>query len=257
VTIKQRWKQTSLANKLLIIVGAFAAFSTGLSVMLAYFHYGLATRSSEETSIQINRIIQAADSMSNAMQVANENQMMAIEKATENSQAAIEATAKIAADQLKSQRDAYQLEQRAWLSLNVRINQAGQIRLPIANSGVTPAFDVIGTVMYSVSRPENLQAVTEATWARMPQVRLGTIPRQETGRELMPASDLTADETARYKAGQRLYVFARLRYCDAFGYQHRLEICTFSLANNPDIAYCGRTEDPATSRVACNVPISN
>jgi hypothetical protein len=64
--LSQRWKQTSLPNKLLIGTGAIVAFSTLLQVGVATFHYWLMKESGQQAAQQTDKLVAASEKLAQA-----------------------------------------------------------------------------------------------------------------------------------------------------------------------------------------------
>jgi hypothetical protein len=161
MTLRQRWKQTSLPNKLLIIVGGFAALSTGLSVAIAYWQYELAVKSSEDTARQINTLIAAAHDMIQELNVSNANQRVAIQNSGLQNKATLDSAAAIAGQQLSSEREGLRLERRAWVGPvgisvgNFAVGSKTVITVRIDNRGTTPALSTTARLQVKLDKASN------------------------------------------------------------------------------------------------------
>lgn len=123
MNLLQRWRQTSLPNKLLVEVGAIAALSALLCAGLLGAQLWLNDKSSKELSAQVDKLITAGNAMVGTLQSGNAQQTKTLE----------------------AQREAMKLERRAWVGAvavhNIRL-EAGKpfgLTVHIKNSGATPA----------------------------------------------------------------------------------------------------------------------
>lgn len=133
--LPQRWEQTTLANKLMVITTAIVAFGTVFYVVVAAFQWKLMKTSGEQTSLQIDRLIVEARHVADT---SAEN--------TRQSKAALDATI-----------ENFHLEQRAWVGptivsypthivngnkVYVKEGEKFATVIAVKNSGKTPARDV-------------------------------------------------------------------------------------------------------------------
>ena len=146
MNLRERWTRTSIANRLLVVVGAVAAFGTLVSACFTGLSYMLIHQSAKETSAQVQKVVEAADKAVSQIAAVNKNQLAAIEtRATEN-KATINAANKTASDQLAIQSEAMRLERRAWVAPAQPGRPLIEIGKPVAasiefmNTGQTPAF---------------------------------------------------------------------------------------------------------------------
>jgi hypothetical protein len=225
MTLRERWKKTSLPNKLLIIVGCFSALMASLSVAVSYWQYKLAEQSDISTTIQVNRLIAA-------MNTANSNQLLAIEKALESSKASITATTTTAADDLNFQREAMRLERRAWvgaLGIPTPTVQAGtpiRFQVQIRNSGSTPA-KIQSARMQTRTFGINQPFVARYDELKTPPSRLVLQPDMTVGFTRVGPIPLTPELITAITTAptQRIYVFGEIEYTDIFERRHRTIFC--------------------------------
>lgn len=135
MNLRQRWKQTTLANQLMVITTAIVAFGTIFYVLVAVYQWILMKESGKQTTDQINKLIVAAQR--------------------------IAATSTKSVTQAKGSLDAsidnFRLDQRAWVSVseispapyvegNIKVymkdGQKFKGEVVIKNTGKTPAFKV-------------------------------------------------------------------------------------------------------------------
>ena len=243
MTLRQRWKQTSLPNKLLVIIGGFAAFATFLSVGLAYFQYRLAVQSSEEMDRQIEKFIVTTQQMVGEIQTANANQVTAMTDSTAQSKAAIESAYDIGAMQLEQQREAMRIERRAWIGvtemqdLTISAGVPVGFRVIITNSGQTPGFITQSTVRARYQPiEETFSAVyTGVNFSSRSVVHPGM--RISTGAgEGRPVTE--TDVAAIRSEGGRFYIFGEIRYQDVFGVEHMTRYCQYVQPDLRTLSWC-------------------
>jgi hypothetical protein len=132
MTIRERWKKTSLPNQLLVIIGLMASLFTGLYALATIVQICLMRQAAADATAQMNRVICEAKRIA----ASNENALAAN---AEQSKSALDASIKSS-----------QLDQRAWIGLaeylSVTSPQSGSsmngVRIAIRNSGKTPAINL-------------------------------------------------------------------------------------------------------------------
>ena len=129
-------------------------------------------------------------------------------------------------------------------SLPTTIEPTFEVRLPVTNTGKTPAFNVISLALAWVLRDRP----TEDAWeTRAERSELGIVFPAEVGRRVIVATDLGPEDLAHFKNGDNLWLSLRVSYCDAFGYAHRVERC-ISYNADGDNEYCGTYADAHTGQ---------
>lgn len=137
MTIFQRWTQTALHNKALVLTGFIVALGTILSTGALVVQICIARENNRKTSEQIGKLIQAANiqacaAQKNAVAAANfatsadginTQTKLAVDKferLAKASEGSIQITQKTAKDALDASIDASRSDQRAWVSLLVQ-----------------------------------------------------------------------------------------------------------------------------------------
>ena len=204
MTLIQRWKQTALHNKALVLTSFLVAFGTIFYAGAAVVQICILKESSETTSAQNSKLIQQADRMATAM-----------ETSIDRSKAALDASI-----------DSFHLDQRAWLGATEVATPTelheGTILNPtisIVNSGKTPALNVVQRAGYRIVKSGDLfdpahevnachpfrQGVIQPGARRMLSIgAFGAISRQR-------ATELSSGE-------YRLYLFGEITYNDVFDF---------------------------------------
>ncbi|HCK78800.1 MAG TPA: hypothetical protein DHW34_02160 [Actinobacteria bacterium] len=159
-------------------------------------------------------------------------------------------------------RQTIQIDQRAWLSytfsgetkLPVADNHL-DIRLPLNNSGKTPAFKVVSSALVKVVAGPAWQP-TEDDWRRFQAINnIGVVLPSEAGRWLRIDSDVPPNDAARFRNGDRLFVYVRVNYCDAFRRYHQVNRCgSYSIKDGNAATYCGTESDEDTGQ---SPPVQN
>jgi hypothetical protein len=135
MNFRQRWRQTTLSNQLMVITTAIVAFGTFFYVIVAIFQWSLMKESSYQTGLQINKLLE-------------ESRRMADTSAE---------TAKHAKSALDTTIAHSHLEQRAWVGISnlasatfddgnskvfVKENHQSKLNFVFINTGKTPAINV-------------------------------------------------------------------------------------------------------------------
>jgi hypothetical protein len=71
--VTQRWKQTSLANKMLVVTSSFMAFGTVFYAGAAIFQIHILRQSAQQTSQQTEKLITASERLANSANAAVED----------------------------------------------------------------------------------------------------------------------------------------------------------------------------------------
>jgi hypothetical protein len=185
MNILQRWKQTALHNKALVLTGAIVAFGTlaQLCIVLA---------NDRTTAKQIDKLIQAAKIQGDA---ANENasaaqsfarsadgmntRLTAVEqdfqRTAKDSEKSIRATQVEAARALTASIESSEADQRAWFGVsNFEVSQYDpsdpqkpfRVYLGLRNSGKTPALQIRVTGMFQVY-DSKVDGPTDGDWSAL------------------------------------------------------------------------------------------
>jgi hypothetical protein len=77
---------------------------------------------------------------------------------------------------------------------------------------------------------------------------MGVVFPAETGREGGHDRTMNGDELRTYQGKGRLYIFAELRYCDAFGGAHWISRCASRGLKETEWRYCGTATDNNNSK---------
>ena len=216
----QRWKQTALHNKALVLTGVLVAVGTLAYTGAAVFQYCLMKQTAKENSDQTDKIIAEAKSMATAAK-----------EGLEQSKRALDASIEI------SRRD-----QRAWVGMTevtpewrdaegkplfIKEGARYHVGVTIVNSGRTPALKVRSR-MRLMSFPDNkfvadYQNVNE-------RVSIGVLPPQGkfTLTSLPSYRIINASDITSLKNGSViLYLYGEIEYEDIFRIPHRTTYCSF------------------------------
>jgi hypothetical protein len=126
--IWQRWRQTTIANKALVLTSVLVAFGTLFYAAAAAFQVWLMAESGKHTDQQIGWVIdnvnwlaRSADSSQKAIQKQASDTVAEMQKRTlaqELTAGAAEKSAKIAKDSLKATIESFHNEDRAWVGIS-------------------------------------------------------------------------------------------------------------------------------------------
>src|SRR5437660_1775353 len=92
MTIRERWKRTSLPNQLLVVIGLMAALFTGLYALATVGQIYLIKQASRESSAQMERTIAEAKNIADSMRGSLEQNRKAMEASAAQSKAALDAS---------------------------------------------------------------------------------------------------------------------------------------------------------------------
>jgi hypothetical protein len=223
MNIRQRWKQTSLHNKLLVEVGAVAALGTVLNI-------GVLVIQARSTDAQTNRLIAAARAMVSHLEKANQQQV----KLAENSLAA---AAKTAADHLSAQSEALKLERRAWVGVTglremvFEADKPSSFTAEVRNTGATPARITSVRIQPRVLGPSDSFSANYVD-PDTPGSKMVLQPGMSAGLPYRGPQKLTSADLARLRTVGRVYFFGEILYLDVFDRPHFTRFC---MRVNPDL----------------------
>jgi len=234
--VLQRWNQTSLPNKLLVITGTLTAFGTLFYACAAILQFYVLKQSSEQTARQMDRFVVEADRISNSMQDAVARGKIAIEASAAQSKAALDSSIELARS-----------EQRAWVGVTEVISPKGstdRFGVWITNSGRTPARNVIAkaTTQYQSKEARFVPAYIDISAHRSVSViHPGMRVRVST---LATRGHLSAQEIDELNRGTHvLYIYGVITYVDAFGRSHWSKFCTVATGNLAEFQACDSYND--------------
>jgi hypothetical protein len=242
MNIFQRWKQTALHNKALVLTGAIVAVGTLVYTGAAISQYCLMKQTAKE---QYNLMKQTAKEQYNLMkQTAKENSDQ-IEKIIAEARD-IAATGKESLEQSKRALDSgieiSRKDQRAWVGmmeinpkwkntdgkpLFIKEGARYHVGVTIVNSGRTPALKVRAR-MRLMSFPDN-KFVTDYDNVKE-GVSVGVLPPQGKFTLTSPPSYkiFNASDVTSLKNGSKiLYLYGEIEYEDIFRIPHRTTYCSF------------------------------
>jgi hypothetical protein len=159
MTILQRWKQTALHNKALVLTGLIVALGTVFGTGAVIVQVCLMQRNNRQTSEQIAQIIQAANVQASAarqiadasnrnVEAANKFSASAegINTHTANAVGEFHRLADSSEKSIGRSQEAFKNEQRAWIGVSMGgVNYSttpSTLLIYLSNSGRTPAFNV-------------------------------------------------------------------------------------------------------------------
>ena len=123
--LRQRWAQTTLANKLMVITTAIVAFGTLFYAGVAIYQWLLMKESAKQTSVQIDKLIAESRRIADTSNETANQAKRALDATIEN----------------------FRLEQRAWVgptevqtTTGAKEGQQFRVSVSIVNHGKTPAL---------------------------------------------------------------------------------------------------------------------
>jgi hypothetical protein len=172
MNIRQRWKQTTIANKLMVWTTTIVAFGTLVQVGIGLFQYWLVKESGEQATKQTDRLIAAYERISNtSIEALNEVKRSNTEAANKAERAvnasesfadaatqqantsaqtarASEISARAAEAGVKTSIDRLEYELRPYVHptvvemLKLELGKPVSMRVTLQNTGKTPAVDL-------------------------------------------------------------------------------------------------------------------
>ncbi len=266
MTILQRWKQTSLANKAIVFTSTVVAVGTIFYSVMAACQVSIANTSARDTSAQIDKLVGATNSsIDKSVQASSKAISDTIQKNKESIEAALAQNRSELQESIRQAKNSLEAserqsksaldltiantraDQRAWLGVHeARLDRLQEntplgISIQFLNTGKTPALHVTqGTnfrptaQFFQGPQPDwAMNFVDEAQLSVAPQ---GTLNARIT---LQPAAfNLDLIRNGR----QWVYWYGRLRYADISGaIQGRTDFCVYvsvDAVRNPDIFFC-------------------
>lgn len=226
----QRWKQTALHNKALVLTGVIVAVGTLVYTGAAVFQYclmqqtakeqyNLMKQTAKENSDQTDKIIAEAKSIATAARDSLEQSKRALDASIEVSRS----------------------DQRAWVGMTevapewrdadgkplfIKEGAHYHVGVTIVNSGRTPALKV-RSKMRLWSFPANNKFVPD--YGNVTAQSVGVLPPQ--GKFIitsLPSLKIinTSDIASLKNGSQILYLYGQIEYEDIFGIQHRTTYCS-------------------------------
>lgn len=265
MNILQRWKQTALHNKGLVLSSALVAFGTIFYAGAAAFQVCILKTTARQSSEQVNQLTMKAQGIVDAMNQALSDNRNALAEAFRQNKASLDAEQDQYKRSLKATIDQFHLDQRAWLgtrefhTVEFSKEKGLAVDIAFANSGKTPARDVEDAVEYILSSTavagpttdQDKELIFDPAQAVAPQgiliVHLGwATPARAANRpsEYLGQQDIVSKFDLIDSQKEFLYYFGRLRYKDVFGNVRNTKFCLF-LANpkTKELAYCDSFND--------------
>ena len=222
----QRWKQTALHNKALVLTGVLVASGTLFYAGAAIFQICLMKYTAKQATVQTERLIAEANRIANS-----------IEKTLEQSKKSLDASIEMA-----------RRDQRAWIGpievtpawrdaannpIFIKEGASAVFGVVIVNSGKSPALKVKSKIKF-ITLPadrefapnyDKLQSQSSVVVIQ-PQMRL-TVPTALSSKAVT-ASDINIIKNG----GAILYLFGEITYEDVFKIPH---LTTFCMALAPTL----------------------
>jgi len=229
----QRWKQTALHNKALVMTSVLVAFGTLFYAGAAIFQLSILRESSDRTSRQNDKLIAEADRISKSIENSVAQNRSALESSISQSKAALDTTVK-----------QFRLEQRAWIATTESIaaiepDKPTSFTVSTTNVGKTFAKKVIIRNLVSFSSKElneveltsqnpnlgdNSKVASIAVLApNFPYQSKDSVPARYTGLILQ-----------RLGSAGYTYVWGEVTYEDIFGKRHLTKYCGYRSVASAD-----------------------
>jgi hypothetical protein len=231
----QRWKQTALHNKALVLTSVLVAFGTLFYAVAAVVQIWILKQSGEQAAEQASRIIGNLNWLARSMNSALKESRRAEEAIRRQSQAALDASIEISRD-----------DQRAWVGVegftgSIAVGKPLDFTVAFRNSGKTPALGLIVRV-----RSEVRLKGDKAPFA-YPNVPRSRGVLQPNGIDSISSIDghvLDQFTYSRIRSGEVIaYVHGLVSYNDIFFRAHWLKFCFFLTSNATSYQVCENYND--------------
>jgi hypothetical protein len=225
MTLRQRWIQTTLANKLMVITTAIVAFGTLFYAGVAIFQWRLMKESANQTSSQIDKLITESRRISDTSSETANQAKRALDATIEN----------------------FRLEQRAWVGptqvetvTKANENQRFKVNVSIVNSGKTPALRYRSTAYLRMidakgnpELPKEIvnKAMKETSAVMQPGMTFKVTPEFNKVLSKADIDDLLAGKSA-------IYLVGIINYEDVFGRPHSTKICIYLAKDLAELKPC-------------------
>lgn len=219
MTIRDRWKKTTISNQLLVIVGAGACIFTALYTAAFFFQLWLINQSNSQASDRTDRLLNNLHWLARTTDRNLEEAENARREAEEQARKVLDASI-----------EAARTDQRAWLGFVEAISDATvgrpfSVRCTIKNSGKTPAIKVsVASVLQPVRTNERPDFTTKAQPA--PQVVIQANAVMYNDKSATHELPLTQPAFNQLMSGDMvIHVFGTISYDDVFGFHHWSQYC--------------------------------
>jgi hypothetical protein len=259
MTLLQRWKNTSLPNKLLIETGALVAFGTLFYAGAAVVQVSLMKQNAKDSAAQVERLVgttntaidKAVQASSATLIEALRQNKEALNTAISQSKSSLDASTKQAKAALDASIEQNRLDQRAWLgflestNISFKVNEKPTITHWFINTGKTPATGIHGRVTSLVIprgqpfRPDyiNYKSTTEPSSSiLMPNQRVFFAAEADRANN-QAGLDQLVDKTV------TMYFFGEVCYTDVFKKPHHVTFCNLLNTNLTTVGNCGTYND--------------
>jgi hypothetical protein len=231
MNLRQRWQQTTLSNKLMVITTAIVAFGTVFYVVVAIFQWQLMKESGEQTSRQTDKVIAEARRIADTSNESARQAKVALDATINN----------------------FRLEQRAWIGVTqvyspeytdgdnkVYLKEGQKIKAEIIliNSGKTPAKRVRPLSFILFIKPNidpfrnnkidkiitntlNVHKNVQSNDVLQPGIRTHIFPPTIPEEAIVTKSTIDDIKHERYC----LYIIGLITYEDVFDIKHLTKFC--------------------------------
>jgi len=236
----QKWKQTALHNKALVLTSVIVAFGTLFYAGAAIFQVWLMNRSAQQSTAQVERLVgavnasigKAVDQERESVQNTLRQNREALDASISEAKRSLDAGVAQGKAALDASIEASRTDQRAWLSLDalqITTLTAGQPLVTEAtnyNRGKTPALDVeLGGWMQTSRVPFDDKALKETGSPFLLQEG-ALFPNTPYYLPFKTNTSLDAGQVQSViDATLFVYVLVDIRYLDIFNRMHTLKAC--------------------------------
>ena len=238
MTIWQRWKQTALHNKAMVLSSVLMAFGTLFYTGAAIVQIYMFQQSTKQASDQADKLIAAASQIKTAAwqfkgsaQGIDGNVGNAVGK-LQGQVDQIKRSATAAENSVQATRDQIRLDQRAWVgsgdtAFTIAVGTPIKVVLTLKNVGKTPAVDLHTRFDVSVAPKDHELEEQDIVYKDTDEIISGTLfPGASVPVETHTLQNADANFIDPLKSGaQTLYAYGTIFYRDVFDHQHWSHFC--------------------------------
>jgi hypothetical protein len=213
----QRWKQTAVHNKALVLTSVLVAFGTLFYAGAASFQVWLMAQGSKHTDEQLGWVIGNVNWLARSMDLSQKTNEQGIEASGRQSQQVLQTTI-----------DNFDLDQRAWLGITEVATppelQQGTIldsTAYVTNTGKTPAFNLVRRAVWQIKKADDIPDPAREVSMGTPHLDGIVMPGAKRLMGICSLGAINQQRADELNSGAyRLYIFGEITYTDAFHHQH-------------------------------------
>jgi hypothetical protein len=236
----KRWKQTTLANKLMVVTTAIVAFGTLFYACVAVFQWKMMEESGKQTSEQIDKLITQSRRIADTSDETAKQSKKVLDTTIEN----------------------FHLEQRAWIGfasaadpeyteggkmVYVKEGEPVKAEIILINSGKTPARN-LHTLAQMVLLRSDIKLITSFDKKMSQHPSVGVILPNGKIKIKIPqipnVGGISKADVANITNGHFIvYIVGKFTYDDVFGKSHSTLFCSQIIPNLTNFKSCDHYND--------------